>query len=200
MRWFPNTPFLPTTDLRFGAFPNLNPAFLRYVQLGTLSKPWIPLIWSGLPRIFINSTQNPYILHFTWNDHKKYFQIIRSEFDYIIFWGSKIHYCWLDSHMFSATQMSRSPFGRFHPVIDAENLAQQILTRQISQREGVGWSGCEILTIDRYAFHDDDGHASQMFYRGRLISVFSGPALQVVSELGGQARLPCSLSSPKVPQ
>lgn len=38
-----------------------------------------------------------------------------------------------------------------------------------------------------------------MFYRPSLISVFPGPALEVVSELGGQARLPCSLSSPKVP-
>ena len=37
-----------------------------------------------------------------------------------------------------------------------------------------------------------------MFYRPSLISVFPGPALEVVSELGGQARLPCSLSSPKV--
>ena len=37
-----------------------------------------------------------------------------------------------------------------------------------------------------------------MFYRPALIPVFSGPALEVVSELGGQARLPCSLSSPKV--
>ena len=136
--------------------------------------------------------------------HLKWPQEIFSDYAHWIwshnFSGSKIHYCWLDSHMFSATQMSRFSFGRFHPVIDAENLAQQILTRQISPREGVGWSGCEILTIDRYAFHDDDGHASQMFYRGRLISVFSGPALEVVSELGGQARLPCSLSSPKVPQ
>ena len=51
----------------------------------------------------------------------------------------------------------------------------------------------------RYAFHEEDAHAKQMFYRPALIPVFSGPALEVVSELGGQARLPCSLSSPKVP-
>ena len=118
--------------------------------------------------------------------HLKWPQEIFSDYAHWIwshnFSGSKIHYCWLDSHMFSATQMSRSPFGRFHPVIDAENLAQQILTRQISPREGVGWSGCEILTIDRYAFHDDDGHASEpdvlsweadfCFFRSRAGSSF----------------------------